>query len=158
MSGYPCRYGFSSEETKNLYRKFWDMKNDTEWENYIEFMEWASKNGYEKGKRLVKIDPSKKHGPKNSIYFNPDPVVSVKKSKEKRASIKSPYCANCNSEYCRRMNGAVGCIGWQKYWIKNWNENIYIPPIEPEDPNTKRFWQYEHPDLVREGICFIAEI
>lgn len=151
-------FGFSSTETRNLYRVFWSIKDDCEWNNHKEFIEWASRFGYTKGRHLIKIDPSKKHGPDNSMYY--DPVAAAKERQEKRneyVTYRSPFCESCEKENCL-TNGSLGCLAWREYWVKNWNEKIYVPPKEPEKSNTKRFWQYEHPDLVREGICFTLEI
>ena len=45
---------------------------------------------------------------------------------------------------------------WEDQFVKNWNENISISPkLQPQpDPNERQVWQYEHPDLEREGLRF----
>lgn len=61
---------------------------------------------------------------------------------------ESPFCRNCR----RCSNVWRGCPAWRKYFIDNWNKNIMVKPKK-----TRQFFQYEHPDLVREGIVFEHE-
>jgi hypothetical protein len=56
-----------------------------------------------------------------------------------------------NSLYCRMYkkicpgNGG-GCQAWKEWYVRNWNENINT------HPEGRQKFQYEHPDLIREGI------
>ena len=50
-------------------------------------------------------------------------------------------CNNCQRECPDR-----GCATWNKWFVKNWNENICVKP-EPKD---REAFRYEHPDRVRE--------
>ena len=65
---------------------------------------------------------------------------------------ESPFCRNCDRERC--SNIWQGCPEWQDYFRKNWNENIRAKNSKAQ---TRQFFQYEHPDLVREGIVFRHE-
>lgn len=39
-----------------------------------------------------------------------------------------------------------GCSAWRRWFVENWNENIYIGP----KPKIREVFQYEHPDRERE--------
>ena len=144
------------EDLENLRKRFYVYRADMEWTCLEEFVTWAKENGYKKGLHLKKIDASKKHGPGNSRYEDSKAKVLLRTEKHKKfMETRSPYCIGCTKPICPGQ-GTGGCNGWKEYWIKNWDENIHYVPVvqEVEKPKTSRFWQYEHPDLVREGIVF----
>lgn len=66
---------------------------------------------------------------------------------------ESPFCRNCTRDDCP-TNGD-GCKAWETYFIDNWNKNI-MKSIG-NHKKQRQFFQYEHPDLVREGIVFEHE-
>ncbi len=39
-----------------------------------------------------------------------------------------------------------GCAAWRRWFVENWNENIYIGP----KPRIREAFRYEHPDRERE--------
>lgn len=65
-------------------------------------------------------------------------------------------CAECFRE-CPGDGG--GCKEWKEYFVKNWDQNIHRKKIEHiiEDQSKRCAWQYEHPDLVGEGIVWTGE-
>lgn len=151
---YKDRYGIPGTKVKNLARRYYRYLHDSEWATFDEFLMWASKSGYQSGLRLVRRDKTKPHGPSNSMFSSRKMIKDAcRKRATERKTNASPFCDGCTGE-C--SNSAVGCKIWKSLWIKNWNKNIYIPPVEPlrEDPNEKKYFRYELPDLVREGILW----
>ena len=63
---------------------------------------------------------------------------------------ESPFRKICKRADC--PDNGFGCPAWRKYFIDNWNKNIMVKPKK-----TRQFFQYEHSDLVREGIIFEHE-
>ena len=154
-SEYGDRYGISGDEVSNLIRRFYRRLYDSEWERADDFIKWCSENGYESGLRLCRKDTSKPHGPENSYFKTPEKTVrgiaeDKRRRKEERKSLVSQFCDGCQKE-CR---DSIGCKDYRDWFVKNWNKNIYMPPVKPVVPEGPMVFRYEHPDLVREGITF----
>ena len=47
---------------------------------------------------------------------------------------------------CERDCPDAGCVQWKRWFVENWNENIYTGP----KPKVRKVYSYEHPDRVRE--------
>ena len=62
---------------------------------------------------------------------------------------KSP-CDSCDKVCAAEGRG---CGLWRDYFVRNWNENISVKPKK----QAKEVFRYEHPDMIREGLCFILE-
>ena len=160
---YGDRYGISGDEVSNLIRRFYRRLYDSEFERADDFIKWCSENGYESGLRLCRKDTSKPHGPENSYFKTPEKTVrgiaeDKRRRKEERINLVSPFCDGCQKE-C--INKARGCDEYREWFVKNWNTNIYVPPVKQYVPPVKQVvpegpmvFCYEHPDLVREGITF----
>lgn len=94
-------------------------------ENMTEFVNWSFAVGAQYGQKLRRIDPD---GP-----WSPDNCIWVDKQKKKRHGIEAA-----------KMK-------------KQWDE--FITPIRERyfgnnAEHKREFFQYEHPDLVREGILW----
>lgn len=151
---YKDRYGIPGPEVKNLARRYYQYPHDSGWRKMDDFLLWCSQNGYEKGLMLRKHDQDKPHGPDNSFFEAVDHIKQEnRRRKNERRELTSPFCAGCEVG-C--TNIAVGCNVWRSRFVKNWDENIHVDlkPPEPPKPEARECWQYEHPDLVREGIVF----
>lgn len=154
MSNYRSRYGIPGNEIANLSKR-WQRKisKDCEWEDFNSFLFWCSVSGYKKGRELRRNDPESPHGPGNSYWYSLD----EKRKREEQERIRqkklrqSTFCQGC-SRVCQ--NNGSGCKEWEEWFVKNWNRNIHRKPKEPEAPQGKQYFRYEHPDLVREGIVF----
>ena len=155
---YRDRYGIPGAEVSNLSKRLSVLHGKENWTDFDAFVKWCSENGYQKGIKLRRHDERKPHSPENSFFAeNTREIIRINSEKfhEFRQN-SSPFCTGCEKE-CQR-NGSGGCDEWQAYFKNNWDQNIYIAPKkkeEPvEDPNITKFFRYEHPDLVREGIVF----
>lgn len=148
---YKERYGIPGDEVKNLADRFFrNIKYNSTWDCLDDFLRWVSESNYRKGLWIRRLDPSKPFSPENAYWHDTKAEKEEKKQKiEADRAIVSPFCVNCDKE-CR-SGWLPGCQEWREYWVKNWNKNICRKP--PEEQNTKYF-RYEHPDLVREGIGF----
>jgi hypothetical protein len=157
MKKYKERYGIPAEDVTHLFNRFYHYFTKSDFRNADDFVKWCSENGWQKGLRLCRYDTSKPHGPENSYFKLPgmtkrEIAADKKRRKEERKNLTSPFCEGCQKE-C--SNIAKGCEEYQKYFAKNWNENIRIAkPEVKEKSNSVQFFRYEHPDLVREGIVF----
>ena len=155
-SVYKERYGISSADVTHLIRRFYRYFRDSDWQNADDFVRWCSENGWQKGLKLCRKDKERLHGPGNSYFQTPEMTVRAKKEdirrrKEERKNTVSPFCEGCQKE-CTRV--AYGCEEYRAWFVKNWNQNIHVPPVKPVVPEGPMVFCYEHPDLVREGITF----
>lgn len=147
------KFGFSPQEIENLYERWRKiLRYGSGWKTFDDFLQWASETGAEPGNQLRKRDSSLPHGPDNSYWYARPPYQPAKKN-----DAVSPFCQGCTRE-CPK--GGLGCKAWQDYFVDNWNRNIFRnrkqaepKPAEPK-PETREYFRYEHPDLVREGITF----
>ena len=155
-SVYKERYGISSADVTHLIRRFYRYFRDSDWQNADDFVRWCSENGWQKGLKLCRKDKDRLHGPDNSYFQTPEMTVRAKKEdirrrKEERKNTVSPFCEGCQKE-CTRV--AYGCEEYRAWFVKNWNQNIHVPPVKPVVEEGPMVFRYEHPDLVREGIVF----
>lgn len=157
MANYKARYGFPSKEVENLAKRKSALDGGENWENIDHFVRWCSENGYQKGIKMRRYDPSKPHSPENSYFGDSIQEVARNRERKKRETraIKSPFCEGCQ-KVCPG-SGSGGCDQWQEYFQKNWDQNISIAPPKPEpavESNAPMVFRYEHPDMVREGIVW----
>ena len=155
-SVYKERYGISSADVTHLIRRFYRYFRDSDWQNADDFVRWCSENGWQKGLKLCRKDKERLHGPGNSYFQTPEMTVRAKKEdirrrKEERKNTVSPFCEGCQKE-CTRV--AYGCEEYRAWFVKNWNQNIHVPPVKPVVDEGRKVFRYEHPDLVRGGIVF----
>lgn len=145
-------YGFDGKETECLRRRFCNLsKEETGWANADEFLRWARDSGYEKNLHMGRHDETLPHGPGNSFWMTRD-LWQTRQRFLKKMKESCPFCRDC--EKTCSLSGK-GCTEWQQYFVKNWNKHICIAkPVVKEDPNVRKCFRYEHPDLVREGIVF----
>lgn len=128
---------------KLALERIWVRMLKPGWKSFDEFVSWSIQNKWRTGKALYKLDERKAHGPDNSYWYL--------KHNEVPAS-ENPICLACERNYC--PGNDIGCKQWRDSWIKNWNENICIHIPEKKEQQKREVFQYEHPDLVREGIVF----
>lgn len=152
---YRSKYGIPGNEVKNLTNRYYGFL-ESGWVSADDFVIWAIENGYKKGAHLLKKNDSEAHGPNNSVFC--DSKEQKRKILEKRQeylSIQSPFCEKCERISCPGRSES-GCVAWRAYFVKNWNENIHFEQEAKNeiDPRVQQYFQYEHPDLVREGIVF----
>ena len=125
---------------KHLEEGFGDFDN---------FLRFASESNYKPFLHLRRYDASQPHSPENSFFYDSTAKEKLppKKPGPKVTDIVSPYCVGCKMKCPER---GVGCLGWQMYFVRNWNQNIRIRPAEPApEPPKRECFQYEHPDTVR---------
>ena len=147
-------FGFDGKETENLRARFRKIpQEDKAWKTAEDFMMWAAESGYITGTHLRKHNDALPHGPNNSYWLNRD---SEKARKRYTDEVKKgcEFCKDCSKDIC---DNGIGCKEWQRYFTKNWNKNIHVPPVKPVVQEGPMVFRYEHPDLVREGIVFNAE-
>lgn len=136
----------SATEIYSLRRIYETIRPDGDFASMDDFMDWAVAY-YKVGYTVYKRDLTKPYSKKNCYWY-----YAVKKSD----IITSPFCEGCteNMPVCETK----GCFKYRCAFVNNWNENICIKPKDaPTEKDTKEYFQYEHPDLAREGICFISE-
>ena len=112
------------------------------WASFEAFTQWAEVSGFQTNKGMFKLNQRKPHGPGTSYWYD---------QHKELPDVISPFCENCGTDCA---NQRVGCFRWREYFVRNWNENIYVPPANTADPGRRQVFRYEHPDLVREGIVF----
>lgn len=110
---------------------------DMQWSSLHYFVRWSTPR-YKFGMNLVKIDESKPHGPKNSVWVAPEKRETLGKQAQLRQAAD-------NWERC------VGPIR------KKYEQEIRAILFQQEIDSARMTFQYEHPDLVREGVVFHAE-
>lgn len=133
-------------EATELYalRRIYDgIRNDSDFSSFEDFFDWAY-GKYKAGYTVYKLNDRKPHSPKNSyLYYN---------YKAQPEGIKSSICENCDKTMLVCNN--IGCARYREEFVKNWNDNICAEPKKVRE--TKEYFRYEHPDLVREGIVWIG--
>lgn len=143
-------YGFDGKETENLRARFRKLNGDSTWSCLDDFLIWAKESGYKTGMHLRKHVETLPHGPTNSCWSTLN-MLDTKKRYLDNMRNSCEFCKDCQKE-CPTTG--YGCKEWADNWKKNWNENIYVPPVKPVVEEGPMVFRYEHPDLVREGIVF----
>lgn len=148
------RYGIPGDDVANLRRRW--MRHRLQgcgWESFDAFLLWCSQKGFKKGMTIVKVDEDLPHSPENSLFQYRNMKKPVKQPAPKPKEEVGDFCAKCKNK-CPSYR--VGCKAWEDQFVKNWNENISISPKLKPQPgsNERQVWQYEHPDLKREGLRF----
>lgn len=142
------RYGFADFEVQAI-RQRWNrsIQQDSTWSCFDEFLKWVSTAGYAKGIKILKIDESRPFGPDNAYCYRGRSLAA----KEAAAHEKPEVCQNCIEETA--SCALYGCALWKEWFVKNWNDNIHVDIQLAMRTPKKTVFQYEHPDLVREGVC-----
>lgn len=150
------RYGIPGDDVANLRRRWMRHRlRECGWESFDAFLLWCSQKGFKKSMQIVKLDDNLPHSPENSLFQYRNMKKPVKKPAEnppkQRKEDIGDFCAKCQNK-CPSYR--VGCKAWEDQWVKNWNENISTSPKLHQSDAARHVWQYEHPDLEREGLRF----
>ena len=158
---YNPRYGLAGNQIRNL-RNRWKQANlaDGTWSGFDDFVKWSSENGYRDNARLGRFNDTVPHGPDNSFWYMPETYLKnptpLPKSPPKKPAEKPPVrdlCESCTRE-CRSHEN--GCVEWyenfKKYWDAHIHRKVEIPKVPECSSKGREQFQYEHPDLAREGI------
>jgi hypothetical protein len=100
-------------------------------------------NGYKYGRRLHRIDKGREYSPDNMEWVDVD--VDSKSSelvKQKAIAKWNRFIEPIRERYQEELDRL---------------EEIEKQERTQKEQPAREFFQYEHPDLVREGICFISE-
>ena len=119
--------------TKDQKRRLYRDHNLAEgFGSFEAWSEWVDNSDHNPFYHLKKRDKTKPHSPDNS-YF-------------------------CERKPAYLQDGKNRGESWKEKFIRDWNERIYRPDpeLQAKEP-AKNVWQYEHPDLVREGIVWTGE-
>ena len=118
-----------------VYARIKGTRFSVEFDSLADFYEWSKESGWDYGKRLRRLDQNKGYSRENCIWMD--------------------------AEKARRYDSRDGLA------IIRWNDTVArireclknLPPYDPvkQQRNGREFFQYEHPDLVREGIEFHVE-
>jgi hypothetical protein len=142
------KFGMTFEEVRAARERWRKIANDCEWETFDDYLQWMVASGWSKGKHLRKRNFDLPHGPQNSIWVTAD--------KEHMAEVASsipnvgnPHCDACEKNGTDACDG-YGCAEWRTYFQENWDRNIH-KNVPMQHGDGREFYQYEHPDLIREG-------
>ena len=153
MSGFSDRYGIPSHEVKNLHSRFAKQKLIKGFGSFDNYLKFCADSGYVPGMLMAKYNRYEPHSP-NNTYFKERPNGHLlPRTPKKKQQTRNWLCNGCPE--C--ADPKRGCKKYREMFVKNWDENIHYVKPEPvvESPNKKHFFQYEHPDLVREGTLQI---
>ena len=147
----------SHKDRVSIYKLFRQIRNTCKWKSWDDFLQWALDNGWAEGLELHRKDEARPHGPKNSFFVVPElfhKVDEVQEVPEAPATAEAPEPRSKFCQGCERVcpSRGVGCGQWREWFARNWNQNIHVFCPEPEYNGQAKF-RYEHPDLIREGIC-----
>ena len=113
-----------------IYNAIKDKSTFPDFESFLEY----SAGKYRIGFTVCRIDASKPYSPENCYWYYRD---------KKAEDVVSPICEGCTSQ--TSACDTAGCQKYREYFVK-----------KPEE-DTQKIFRYEHPDLVRDGLCFISE-
>ena len=115
-----------------VYRKIKGPALSVEFESFDDFYNWSIESGWEYGKKLRRLNSNEGYTRENCIWMD--------------------------AEYARRYDRR------DYFSVDKWDETVArireclknLPPYDPvkQQRNGREFFQYEHPDLEREGIVF----
>lgn len=118
-----------------VYKRIKGTRFSVEFDSLADFYEWSKESGWDYGKKLRRLNTSEGYSRDNCVWMD--------------------------AEKARRYDSRddLAIIRWNDT-VTRIRENLKnLPPPAPtkERPKGREFFRYEHPDLVREGICFISE-
>lgn len=135
--------------TRNNLQYNWRKINRDDSENlflgFRDFADWSLENGYDYGMRLYMIDPDKGWSRDNCEW------IDIEKGPEQPCRVMREMAKQWDKFIIpirKRFAKELECIREGK--------PIITEPEPPEDQIGKVFFQYEHPDLIREGIIFVG--
>ncbi len=102
-----------------------------EWLNFSVFSDWAVKNGYEKGKVLLRRNKDKDYAPRNCFWGNPDQISTQNTYKKKLKKINSKK---------NRMKNKKKIAEIQKRYYKN--NPVKIKKNIAKYQKTKKYREY----------------
>jgi hypothetical protein len=136
-----------NKNTKEVLWYWWRKIRDSEIPNlftdFQDFANWSMKNGYKYGRRLRRIDKGAEYSPNNMEWVD----VNV----------------NSQSNEIAKQKAIAEWDAFIKPIRKQFKKELeQLQKIEEEEKirqgqQVREFFRYEHPDLEREGICFISE-
>ena len=145
---YKHRYCLDPLDLRRINRMWNDkIRDDTDWECFDDFALWCSNQGYSKGMYIRKHNELEPHGPVNS-YFWAAGFQYHQQAEVPDEPNTCSYCYGCE----KSCTNSMGCSDWQKWFVQKWNRNISISPKLRKGTHSRKTFQYEHPDLIREGI------
>lgn len=133
--------------TKYILEYWWKKIRKSEipnmFDGFQDFSNWSVNNGYKYGRRLHRIDKGAEYSPDNMEWVD----VNVNSQSNEIAKQKA----------ISKWDAFIKPI--RKQFEKELEQ---LQQIEEEEKirqaqQVREFFRYEHPDLEREGICFISE-
>ena len=103
MSGLKSKYGFTPNMIDVMRRKWDAMRKSTisvEFDDFDDFLRWASKSGGRYGKKIVREDTNGPYSPDNCKWVDVPVSKATEESKRIWASRKSPG-GRCFGMYTR---------------------------------------------------------
>ena len=156
---YKSRNGFTGKEMDALRKKYCRIDGSSDFESFDSFLKFCANQNYKKGQRMRRRTLSKPHGPDNSFFVSNNYTEMRKKvdPKEIKPDMMNPClgCGNqCDAGTVECPIGAMGCKEWRVWFQKHWDEFIHQYLKSETEKKGREFFQYEHPDLQREGIVW----
>lgn len=121
------------DDYENLFRSFSD------------FSEWSLSNGFFYGARLIRIDQCKGWSRENCKWVEIE--KRSKRSCTDRIAMEiqwNKFVSPIRKRYKKELDSILD------------GDPIVKQPEPPKEETGKVFFQYEHPDLIREGIVFVG--
>ena len=115
-----------------VYKRIKGTRFSVEFDSLADFYEWSKESGWDYGKKLRRLNTSEGYSRDNCVWMDAE--------KDRRYDSRDDLAII-------RWNDTVARI---REYLKN------LPPYDPvkQQRNGREFFQYEHPDLEREGIVF----
>lgn len=136
------------ESTKNVLAYWWSKIRTDEipnrFDGFQDFASWSLKNGYKYGRRIRRIDKGAEYSPDNMEWVDVNGNSKSNKIAKQKAIAKwDAFIKPIRKQFKKELER-----------LKQIEEEEKIRQAQ----QVREFFRYEHPDLVREGICFISEI